>query len=40
MEDSTDAEAGKKLALDIAKDLPDSCLSTQFARIRDAATAS
>ena len=40
MEDHTDAEACKKLALGIAKDLPDSCLSTQFARMRDEATAS
>ena len=40
MDDSVDAEAFKKLALDIAKDLPDSCLSTQFARMRDEAKAS
>ena len=40
MEDNGDAETCKKLALDIAKDLPDSCLSTQFARMRDASTAS
>ena len=38
MEDHSDAEACKKLALSIAKDLPDSCLSTQFARMRSEAT--
>jgi len=38
MEDHSDAAACKKLALSIAKDLPDSCLSTQFARMRSEAT--
>jgi hypothetical protein len=40
MEDTADAEACKKLAIEIAKDLPDSCLSKPFARMRDEATAS
>ena len=40
MEDNEDAEKCKKLALDIAKDLPDSCLATRFTRMRDEATAS
>ena len=40
MEDHADAEKCKQLALDIAKDLPDSCLATRFTRMRDEATAS
>jgi hypothetical protein len=40
MEDRADEEKCKQLALDIAKDLPDSCLATRFTRMRDEATAS
>ena len=40
MEDKADEEKCKRLALDIAKDLPDSCLATRFTRMRDEATAS
>ena len=40
MEDKADEEKCKQLALDIAKDLPDSCLATRFTRMRDEATAS
>ena len=40
MEDHADAEKCKQLALDIAKDLPDSCLATQFTRMRNEAKAS
>tara|TARA_R110000824_G_scaffold278662_3_gene466940 strand:+ start:1655 stop:2524 length:870 start_codon:yes stop_codon:yes gene_type:complete len=40
MEDDADAERCKQLAVEIAKDLPDSCLATQFTRMRDELTAS
>ena len=40
MEDKEDAEKCKQLAVEIAKDLPDSCLFTRFTRMRDEATTS
>ena len=40
MEDKEDAEKCKQLAVEIAKDLPDSCLGTHFTRMRDELTAS